>query len=91
MHTVRAGIRFNEATSPSRAARVQFDISGMSCAVDSVRLEHRLAHREGILHVVVNLVTETAYVDYDPKLTSPHAVREYIEHQGFGVQTHPLR
>lgn len=68
------------------ATSVSFMISGLTCSSDSIRLENRLERRLGVRYVTVNLVTEAAYITFDPTVTDPAALRRAIEQAGFSAE-----
>lgn len=66
---------------------VHLQITGMTCAACSARIEKVLAKMEGVKEVNVNLATETSAISYDPNLLSANDLREKIEKIGYGVTT----
>ncbi|HWJ03178.1 MAG TPA: heavy metal translocating P-type ATPase, partial [Verrucomicrobiae bacterium] len=48
---------------------VSFKIGGMTCAACSARVEKGLSRLDGVASANVNLATETATVEFDPKVT----------------------
>ena len=67
--------------------KVHFQITGMSCAACSTRIEKVLNKMEGVQEVSVNLATETSMIEYDPALVSANDLKEKIEKIGYGVAT----
>ena len=61
----------------------QFVITGLSCAAEAVGLERRLRRLAGVENVVVNPVTDLAYVTYDPERFEPAALVAAIEAAGY--------
>ena len=59
-------------------------ITGMSCAACSARLEKEISKLEGVLTCSVNITTERMVFDFDPKKTNLDTVKRGIEKSGFG-------
>lgn len=56
-----------EVTEPSDVARLvrgEWNIVGLSCPADAIRLERHLREVHGVSNVVVNPVTERMYVSF---------------------------
>lgn len=66
------------ASTPSAAVHGAWDIAGLTCEADALRLEHRLERLRGVLDAVVNPVTERAYVTFDPRGLSESELRAAI-------------
>ncbi|MBO7668922.1 MAG: copper-translocating P-type ATPase [Firmicutes bacterium] len=66
--------------------KVSWQITGMSCAACSARIEKVLNRTDGIDQATVNLTAAKAYISYDPKLIDEDAICRRIEQLGFGVQ-----
>ncbi|MEK4139783.1 heavy metal translocating P-type ATPase [Paenibacillus odorifer] len=60
-----------------------FDISGMTCAACSSRIEKVLSRTPGIAAVNVNLALETAHVEYTPGNISPREIMEKVSSIGY--------
>ncbi|MBE5101863.1 heavy metal translocating P-type ATPase [Priestia aryabhattai] len=60
-------------------------ITGMTCAACSNRIEKGLKKIEGVTEANVNLALERSTVIFDPYKTSPQAFEEKIEKLGYGV------
>ncbi len=73
-------------TSPesAQAERVDFEITGMTCAACAARIERRLNKLEGVT-ASVNYATERARVDFDPGMQQPEALIAAIERTGYGA------
>ena len=61
---------------------VTIPIFGLSCGAPLV-LEHVLSRTPGVTRVYVNTVTEMAYVECDPAVTSPEQLVAAVQHAGF--------
>ena len=61
-------------------------VTGMTCAACSNRVEKVLNKMDGV-EAQVNLTTEKATIDYDPKRTSLDDITKKIENVGYGVLT----
>lgn len=66
--------------------KVSWQITGMSCAACSARIEKVLNRTQGVDQATVNLTAAKAYISYDPKLIDEDAICRRIEQLGFGVQ-----
>ncbi|MDI3091501.1 heavy metal translocating P-type ATPase [Priestia megaterium] len=64
---------------------VTLQITGMTCAACSNRIEKGLKKIEGVTEANVNLALERSTVIFDPSKTSPQAFEEKIEKLGYGV------
>lgn len=62
---------------------VKVPVRGMSCASCSQTVERRLAKAPGVKQVTVNLVTEEAWLDYDPQVTSLDDLAKLVDHLGY--------
>ncbi|MBY0061515.1 MULTISPECIES: heavy metal translocating P-type ATPase [Priestia] len=60
-------------------------ITGMTCAACSNRIERGLKKIEGVKEANVNLALERSTIIFDPSKTSPQAFEEKIEKLGYGV------
>ncbi|MEI4527946.1 heavy metal translocating P-type ATPase [Priestia megaterium] len=60
-------------------------ITGMTCAACSNRIEKGLKKIEGVKEATVNLALERSTVIFDPSKTSPQAFEEKIAKLGYGV------
>jgi Cu+-exporting ATPase len=67
---------------------IDLQISGMHCASCSARLEKVLNQLPEVA-ATVNIATEKAHIDYDPKQTDLAALIKAV--QGAGFDAHPLR
>ncbi|ADE68939.1 MULTISPECIES: heavy metal translocating P-type ATPase [Priestia] len=60
-------------------------ITGMTCAACSNRIEKGLKKIEGVKEANVNLALERSTIIFDPSKTSPQVFEEKIEKLGYGV------
>ncbi|WP_440115685.1 heavy metal translocating P-type ATPase [Paenibacillus sp. QZ-Y1] len=75
-------------TSPeSKGLQTTLQITGMTCAACSTRIEKGLSKMEGVNQANVNLAIEQANVTYDPKTTNINALRDKVEALGYGTVT----
>ncbi|SEM14937.1 Cu+-exporting ATPase [Mesobacillus persicus] len=63
----------------------EFDISGMTCAACSTRVEKGLNKLEGISSANVNLALERATVEYNPSIISKTDIIKKVEALGYGA------
>ncbi|WP_285859102.1 heavy metal translocating P-type ATPase [Paenibacillus sp. MER 99-2] len=62
-------------------------ITGMTCAACSTRIEKGLSRMEGVNQANVNLAIEQATVRYDPKVININQLRDKVEALGYGTVT----
>ncbi|WP_071393229.1 heavy metal translocating P-type ATPase [Bacillus tuaregi] len=65
----------------------QFQITGMTCAACSTRVEKGLNKMEGVQAANVNLALETATVKYDAAVMSPLEIQKKVQDLGYDVVT----
>jgi Cu+-exporting ATPase len=65
--------------------KVVIPIRGMSCASCVNRIQTELSQLDGVQMAAVNLLTESATVEYDPARTGFSAFKRSIEKVGYGV------
>lgn len=63
--------------------RIDFQVRGMTCAACSNRVEKTLSRLPGVHRAMVNLTTERASVEYNPKAISPRELKEAVTKAGF--------
>jgi len=68
------------------AAVLELNISGMSCAACSARIEKVLLRQTGVDSAAVNLATETARIGYDPQQITPPQLIAAIQRAGYQAQ-----
>ena len=62
----------------------KYQITGMSCAACSARVDKAVRHLEGVREVSVNLLTNSMLVSYDAPQT-PETICAAVEHAGYGA------
>ncbi|ANC76042.1 ATPase P [Fictibacillus phosphorivorans] len=67
--------------------KVDLDISGMTCAACSTRIEKSLNRMEGISSATVNLTGETGSIEYNPSIVSVDDVLNKIQKLGYHAST----
>ncbi|MHC0038461.1 heavy metal translocating P-type ATPase [Pseudoneobacillus sp. C159] len=65
--------------------KVEFDITGMTCAACSARIEKGLNKMEGIMNTNVNLALEKATIEYNPSILTPKDMIQKVEKLGYGA------
>ncbi|HEX8412528.1 MAG TPA: heavy metal translocating P-type ATPase [Sphingomicrobium sp.] len=65
--------------------RIEFPVTGMTCASCQTRVEKALHKVEGVVTASVNLATERASVEYAPGVTGMAAFKAAVEGAGYGV------
>jgi P-type Cu+ transporter len=65
--------------------KIEFDITGMTCAACSTRIEKGLGKMDGVLKANVNLALEKATVEYNPSLLLPKDMIQKVDKLGYGA------
>ncbi len=65
--------------------KAEFDITGMTCAACSARIEKGLNKLEGVVKANVNLALEKATVEYNGSALSPADIIKKVENLGYGA------
>jgi len=63
-----------------------FDISGMTCAACSGRIEKKVGKLNGVKSVGVNLTTEKLFVTFDKSVVSVNVIKETVVKLGYGIE-----
>ena len=71
---------------PGSADRLRLDVEGMTCAACSARIQRVLERTEGVSSANVNLMTNTAAVEFDPTVTGPGQLIAAVEKAGYGAR-----
>ena len=71
------------AAGPSR---LRLDVTGMTCAACSSRIQRVLEHTAGVSSANVNLMTNTAAVEFDPTVTGAGQLITAVEKAGYGAR-----
>ncbi|GAA3716128.1 heavy metal translocating P-type ATPase [Salinicoccus jeotgali] len=64
----------------------EFDITGMTCAACSSRIEKVLNKQDGVGSATVNLATENAVIEYNPNVLSEKDLIGRVEKLGYGAE-----
>ena len=67
--------------------KVEFDITGMTCAACSNRIEKVLNKQEGVKSATVNLTTENAVIEYNPSMLTDRDLIARVEKLGYGADS----
>lgn len=67
------------------AEKAEFDITGMTCAACSARIEKGLNRMNGVSHATVNLALEKATVEYNPLELSKSDIIKKVHALGYGA------
>ena len=62
-----------------------FDVSGMTCAACSARVEKTTSGVAGVEHAVVNLLKNSMEVEYDGNPATLAAISAAVERAGYGA------
>lgn len=74
-----------------KTEKLEMDITGMTCAACSGRIEKVLGRQGGIASASVNLAAETAVIEYTPGMTSTGEIIGKIEKLGYGASVQRTR
>ncbi len=69
----------------SEATKLEFGVTGMTCAACSTRIQKRLSKAQGVQDANVNLTTEKATILFDPAVTKPDDLMALVSDLGYGV------
>jgi P-type Cu+ transporter len=75
----------SETATPIPSQRVTLNVTGMTCAACSARIQKKLNKLEGIQEANVNLATEKANIRFDPALISVEKMIDTVKDLGYGV------
>jgi len=62
---------------------LRIGVQGMTCASCVMRVERKLTKQDGVAAASVNLATEQAAIEYDPRVIDPEAIRAVIAAAGY--------
>ncbi|MGE6752776.1 heavy metal translocating P-type ATPase [Rossellomorea sp. NPDC071047] len=65
--------------------KTEFDITGMTCAACSARIEKVLNKQDGIQHATVNLALEKATIEYTPGTITTDQIIKKVDSIGYGA------
>lgn len=65
--------------------KAEFDITGMTCAACSTRIEKGLNKLDGVVNATVNLALEKATVEYNGSVLTPSDIINKVEKLGYGA------
>jgi Cu+-exporting ATPase len=89
-HEVARAVGVGPVTDrPLTTERVEFRVSGMSCASCVVNIESVLDELSGIDRVDVSFGTERATVEYDPSLITPAEIQGAVADAGYRLVPRP--
>ncbi len=71
--------------------KTTFDITGMTCAACSARVQSAVEALDGAADVQVNLLTNSMAVDYDPQTLTPSDIILKVRAAGYGAAVHDPR
>jgi P-type Cu+ transporter len=66
--------------------KTEFDITGMTCAACSARIEKGLNKLDGVVKANVNLALEKATVEYNGTALTPNDIIQKVEKLGYGAR-----
>src|SRR5688572_31415747 len=65
--------------------KINIPVTGMTCAACQARVQRTLEKAPGVEQAVVNLMTHTATVSFDPVVSNPESLVERIRSTGYGA------
>jgi len=65
---------------------LRLQVTGMTCAACSARIEKGLLRLNGVHQANVNMATAQAFVQYDPRAVGEKGIRAKIEQLGYGAE-----
>lgn len=71
----------------TKQKQANLQITGMTCAACSARIEKGLNKMDGVINATVNLALETSTIEYDPAQISVESLKEKVNKLGYGVAT----
>jgi Cu+-exporting ATPase len=71
---------------PATTDRVTIPVSGMTCAACSARIQRTLERTPGVASANVNLMTNSATVEFDAAVASPDSLVATIRDTGYGAE-----
>ncbi|MFC7331586.1 heavy metal translocating P-type ATPase [Rhodocista pekingensis] len=78
------------ALPAATTARLEFPVTGMTCAACAGRIGKALSRLEGVAEASVNLATERATIAFDPARTAAAALLDAVRRTGFDAPTQTL-
>ena len=72
----------------SKLKKETYDVTGMSCAACSSRVEKAVARQSGVQQVSVNLLKNSMVVEYDESVLSSAQIVAAVEQAGYGASPH---
>ena len=79
---------FNFSEGGSKLKKETYDVTGMSCAACSSRVEKAVARQSGVQQVSVNLLKNSMVVEYDESVLSSAQIVAVVEQAGYGASPH---
>ncbi|HWL40428.1 MAG TPA: heavy metal translocating P-type ATPase [Gemmatimonadaceae bacterium] len=73
------------ATKVKRDSSISFPVTGMTCAACQARVQRALAKHPGVSSASVNLMTNSAAVDYDAAIVAPPELVAVVRGSGYGA------
>ena len=79
---------FSFSEGGSKLKKETYDVTGMSCAACSSRVEKAVARQSGVQQVSVNLLKNSMVVEYDESVLSSAQIVAAVEQAGYGASPH---
>ena len=77
--------KINDLGYGVRYEQTELDITGMTCAACSSRIEKVLNKTSGVEYATVNLTTENAMIEYNPNMIDEKGLIDKIGNLGYGA------
>ncbi|HEY8402717.1 MAG TPA: heavy metal translocating P-type ATPase [Cytophagaceae bacterium] len=65
--------------------KLHYPLTGMSCASCAVSAESMLKSVQGVKEARVNFASQTAYIEYEPDITSPEELQKAVRSVGYDL------
>jgi P-type Cu+ transporter len=79
------GLLLAEGAGAAEPTLCQLSVGGMTCAACVGNVERYVGKQDGIIDISVGLIAESADVRFDPAVTSPEEIRQFIEESGYNA------
>jgi P-type Cu+ transporter len=78
--------RGRAAAVPATKTRIDIPVTGMTCAACSARIQRVLQKQPGVADANVNLMMNTATIEFDPETVTPDRLVDAIRDTGYGAE-----
>ena len=82
---MKAESEFQNKTSLQNSVRSTFPVTGMTCAGCAVSVESMLKSVDGVIDAGVNFADNSAWAEYDSKITAPESLQKSLQSIGYDL------